>query len=216
MRVKFAITLYTKIISKKPHQQHLLKEVTMKKAIIVIFALLLANLIGCVGATDTAKLQARIDDLQAQIDAHKAERAATAKHLKIFDELDLEAFNKRDMARIKQIHADDVKVYNPDGTITEPMPPHAEELQFLFDTFDFKVAEHIVGFGFGEWTAGISISKGKWIKPITMPDGTVLQPTGRPVSLKIATIARWENDRIAEEYLFWDNADWNRQIGLGQ
>ena len=23
-------------------------------------------------------------------------------------------------------------------------------------------------------------------------------------------------DRIAEEYLFWDNADWNRQIGLGQ
>jgi cell division protein FtsB len=216
MRVKFAITLYTKIISKKPHQQHLLKEVTMKKAIIVIFTLLLANLIGCVGATDTAKLQARIDDLQAQIDAHKAERAATAKHLKIFDELDLEAFNKRDMARIKQIHADDVKVYNPDGTITEPMPPHAEELQFLFDTFDFKVAEHIVGFGFGEWTAGISISKGKWIKPITMPDGTVLQPTGRPVSLKIATIARWENDRIAEEYLFWDNADWNRQIGLGQ
>ena len=43
-----------------------------------------------------------------------------------------------------------------------------------------------------------------------------LQPTGKPVSLKIATIARWENGRIAEEYLFWDNADWNRQIGLGQ
>jgi hypothetical protein len=121
------------------------------------------------------------------------------------------------MERIKQIHADDVKVYNPDGTITEPMTPHhADELQFLFDTFDFKVVEHIVGFGFGEWTAGISISTGKWVKPITMPDGTVLQPTGKPVSVKIATIARWENDRISEEYLFWDNADWNRQIGLGQ
>jgi len=36
------------------------------------------------------------------------------------------------------------------------------------------------------------------------------------VRLKIATIARWEHGRIAEEYLFWDNADWNRQIGLGQ
>ena len=117
---------------------------------------------------------------------------------------------------IKQIHADDVKVYNPDGTITEPMPPHADELQFLFDTFDFRVAKHIVGFGFGEWTAGISISEGKWVKPLTLPDGTVLQPTGKPVSLKIATIARWENGRIAEEYLFWDNADWNQQIGLGQ
>jgi uncharacterized protein YxeA len=215
MRVKFAITLYTKIISKKPHQQHLLKEVTMKKIQIVIVILLAIIVFSC-SNNGNSELQTKVNELQALVDAHKTERAATAKHLEIFDELDLVAFNNRDMKRIKQIHADDVKVYNPDGTITEPMPPHAEELQFLFDTFDFKVAEHIVGFGFGEWTAGISISKGKWIKPITMPDGTVLQPTGKPVSLKIATIARWENDRIAEEYLFWDNADWNRQIGLGQ
>jgi hypothetical protein len=215
MRVKFAITLYTKIISKKPHQQHLLKEITMKKTQIVIVILLAIIVFSC-SNNGNNELQTKVNELQALVDAHKAERAATAKHLEIFDELDLVAFNNRDMKRIKQIHADDVKVYNPDGTITEPMPPHAEELQFLFDTFDFKVAEHIVGFGFGEWTAGISISKGKWIKPITMPDGTVLQPTGKPVSLKIATIARWENDRIAEEYLFWDNADWNRQIGLGQ
>ena len=86
--------------------------------------------------------------------------------------------------------------------------------KFLFDTFNFKVAEHIVGFGHGEWTAGISISEGNWVKPITLKDGTVLEPTGQPVSLKIATIARWENGRIAEEYLFWDNDDWNRQIGL--
>jgi hypothetical protein len=131
-----------------------------------------------------------------------------------FNNLDLVAFNNRDMTLIKKIHADNVKVYNPDGTVTEPMAPHAEELQFLFDTFDFKVAEHIVGFGFGEWTAGISISEGKWVKPITPPDGIVLQPTGKKVSVKIATIARWENGRIAEEYLFSDNADWNRQIGL--
>jgi hypothetical protein len=215
MRVKFAITLYIKIISKKPHQQHLLKEITMKKTQIVIVILLAIIVFSC-SNNGNSELQTKVNELQALVDAHKTERAATAKHLEIFDELDLVAFNNRDMKRIKQIHADDVKVYNPDGTITEPMPPHAEELQFLFDTFDFKVAEHIVGFGFGEWTAGISISKGKWIKPITMPDGTVLQPTGKPVSLKIATIARWENDRIAEEYLFWDNADWNRQIGLGQ
>jgi len=161
------------------------------------------------------ELQAQIDELQAQVDAHEAERAATARHLEIFDELDLEAFNNRDMDRIKQIHAEQVRVYNPDGTITEPMAPHAEELQFLFDTFEFKVASHIVGFGFGEWTAGISISEGRWVKPLTLPDGTVLQPTGKSVSLKIATIARWEDGRIAEEYLFWDNADWNRQIGLG-
>ena len=87
---------------------------------------------------EIAQLQAKIGMLQAQIDAHEAEREATVKHLETFDELDLIAFNRRDMTRIKQIHADDVKVYNPDGTITKPMEPHAEELQYLFDTFDFR------------------------------------------------------------------------------
>ncbi len=196
----------------------------MKIRLTIVFAILLTTFSGLAYAADTAELkakitglQAKIDELQAKVDAHEAERAATAKHLETFDELDLVAFNKRDMARIKQIHADDVKVYNPDGTITKGMTPHhADELQFLFDTFSFVVTDHIVGFGHGEWTAGISISEGKWVKPLTLPDGTVLPPTGKKVRIKIATIARWKNGRIAEEYLFWDNADWNRQIGLGQ
>jgi hypothetical protein len=193
-----------------------MEERPMKNYLAIVAALVLMTFTGLAHAGDTAELKAKVAELQAEVDAYEAERAATARHLKTFDELDLEAFNSRDMKRIKEIHADDVMVYNPDGTTTSPMPPHAEELQFLFDTFDFKVTDHIVGFGFGEWTAGISISEGKWVKPITTPDGTVLQPTGKKVSLKIATIARWEDGRIAEEYLFWDNADWNRQVGLGQ
>ena len=189
----------------------------MKIRLTIVFAILLTTFSGLAYAADTAELEAKIHELQAKVDAYEAERATTAEHLKTFDELDLVAFNKRDMMRIKQIHADDVKVYNPDGTITKGMTPHhADELQFLFDTFSFVVTDHIVGFGHGEWTAGISISEGKWVKPLTLPDGTVLPPTGKKVRIKIATIARWKNGRIAEEYLFWDNADWNRQIGLGQ
>ena len=76
------------------------------------------------------------------------------------------------------------------GRRQHPFPPHAEELKFLFDTFEFVVTDHIVGFGYGEWTAGISISEGKWVKPLILPDGTVKQPTGKKVRLKIATIAR--------------------------
>ncbi len=185
----------------------------MKTKIVLVLAAVLAGS-SALGADDVTELKARIVELEAQVAAHAAERAQTARHLETFDELDLIAFNNRDMKRIAEIHADDVVVHNPDGTQTSPFPPHKEELQFLFDVFDFEVAEHIVGFGHGEWTAGISISQGRWVKPITTPDGQVLEPTGKPVSLKIATIARWENGRIAEEYLFWDNADWNRQIGL--
>jgi len=189
----------------------------MKTRFAIVLALSFTGLAGCTGVSDTSELMTRLADLQARVDAHEAERAATARHLATFDELDLVAFNNRDMTRIKQIHAEDVRVYNPDGSVTTPMVPHhADELQFLFDTFEFTVTDHIVGFGHGEWTAGISISEGKWVKPITLSDGAVLQPSGKALRIKIATIARWEGGRIAEEYLFWDNADWNRQIGLGQ
>jgi hypothetical protein len=189
----------------------------MKKVTVTLFALFFAGLTASTSlfaAESATELKAKIAELQAQVDTHNAERAQTAKHMAIFDELDLVAFNDRDMKRIGEIHADNVIVHNPDGSQTSPFQPHSEELDFLFDTFDFKVVDHIVGFGFGEWTAGISISEGKWVKPFTLPDGTVLQPTNKKVRIKIATIARWENGRIAEEYLFWDNADWNRQIGL--
>ena len=189
--------------------------IKMNGLLLVLSICTLSLSVSC-SSDETSKLRNKVKELQAQVDAYTAERETMARNLKTFDDLDLVAFNNRDMEHIRRIHAEDVKVYNPDGTITEPMDPHAKELQFLFDTFDFKVAEHIVGFGHGEWTAGISVSKGRWIKPITLPNGTVLEPTGKPVSVKIATIARWENGRIAEEYLFWDNADWNRQIGLGE
>ena len=166
-------------------------------------------------SNNTSELQQKIDELQAIIDAHNAERELTKKHLATFDELDLIAFNNRDMERIAEIHADDVAVYNPDGALTSGhVPEHEEELQFLFDTFDFQIPKHIIGFGHGEWSAGVSVSTGKWVKPITLPNGKVLEPTGKEFEIRIATLAKWKDGRIIEEHLFWDNAHINNQIGL--
>lgn len=158
----------------------------MKKIVIVLSILFSITAFNPAFAEESVvELKRKIAELQAQVDAHKADRAKTARHLEMFDELDLEAFNHRNMKQIGEVHADDIIVHNPDGTQTSPLPPHADELQF-FNTFDFKVTDDIVGFGYREWTAGISISEGKWVKPITLPNGTVLQPTGKKVKLKIA------------------------------
>lgn len=161
------------------------------------------------------ELQKEIVKLQSIIDAHNAEREQTKKHLAIFDELDLIAFNNRDMKRLAEIHADDVKVINPNGNLSTPYAPkHVEELKFLFEKFDAKIPEHIIGFGYGEWTAGVSITKGKWVKPIVLSNGKILQPTGKTFEMPVATLAKWKNGRIVEEHLFWDNAHLNAQVGL--
>ncbi len=77
----------------------------MKTTIAILFSLFLLSITGSVIAADNEALLAKIADLQAQVDAYKAERTITAKNLKTFDDLDLIAFNNRDMAHIKRIHA---------------------------------------------------------------------------------------------------------------
>ena len=183
----------------------------MNKFNSLLLVAICAALVSC--ATD-ASLREKVASLEGELAEFHNERKVAAANLGLFDKLDLEAFNNRDMELIRQIHGEDVKVYNGDGTIVEGMvPKHEEELQFLFDTFDFKVTSHPVQFASGPWTAGYSICEGKWVKPLTMPDGTVLQPNGKTFKVRIATLAKWKDGRIEEEHLFWDNLAWLRQIG---
>jgi hypothetical protein len=53
------------------------------------------------------------------------------------------------------------------------------------------------------------------VQPLTkLPDGTVIQPTGKSFVVIFSTAARWRNGKIVEEYLFYDNATILRQVGL--
>ncbi len=188
----------------------------MRELLIAFIILVTGASMACAqDANDTVVLQAKIVELQKQVDTFKAEKELVAKNIALFEELDLVAFNNRDVKRISEIHRPDVKVINPNGSVTEGFDPKLKEgLQWLFGTFsDCKIVEHPVKFGAGDWTAGISISEGTWNKPMVLPDGSVLQPTGNRFRIKSATIALWKDGRIVQKYLFWDNEDFNKQIG---
>ena len=50
---------------------------------------------------------------------------------------------------------------------------------------------------------------------MTMPDGTVVQPTCRKFHIDFCTVARWnEPGEIVEENLFYDLMGMLRQIGV--
>ena len=68
----------------------------------------------------------------------------------------------------------------------------------------------------GEYTAAIGVMEGTFSRPMTLPDGKVIQPTGKKFKLKMATIAHWNGDKFDIEYLFWDNLAFMQQIGLAQ
>ena len=145
---------------------------------------------------------------------------ALAKNLANFDDLDFHVYTGQQWANLHKSHAQDIVVYYPDGHTTKGIPDHIKELSFMW-TFapDNRITEHPVRFGTAdaEWTAVMGFLDGKFTKPMTLPDGTVIQPTGKAYHLPMATLGHWNKQGVmAEEYLFWDNATLMKQIGVGK
>ncbi len=138
-------------------------------------------------------------------------------HLRTFDTLDFDVYSNQRWDRFKESHAPDILVHYPDGHTTRGIPDHVNELkgQFTFAP-DTKIASHPVRIQSGEWTSVIGIMEGTFTKPMTLPNGKVIPPTGKHFKLTMNTVGHWKNGLMDEEYLFWDNASFMSQIGLGQ
>jgi hypothetical protein len=100
---------------------------------------------------------------------------------------------------------------------TKGIEKHIEDLKALFvHAPDTRIKEHPIKFGSGEWTAVTGIMEGTFTRPMPGPDGKSIQPTGKAFRLPMCTIGRWENGVMVEEFLYWDNATYMNQMGLGQ
>lgn len=60
------------------------------------------------------------------------------------------------------------------------------------------------------------VMTGTFTHPMPIGGGKVIQPTGKKFSLPMATIGRWKDGVMVEEFLFWDNQTYMKQIGLAQ
>jgi hypothetical protein len=56
---------------------------------------------------------------------------------------------------------------------------------------------------------------GTFSKPMPIGDGKFIQPTGKKFSINMCTVGRWKDGVMTEEWLFWDNATYMKQIGVG-
>ncbi len=158
-------------------------------------------------ANDTARALARYQ---------QAERLGQAELLK-FDTLDFDVYSNQKWDRLQESHADNIMVHYPDGHTTTGIPDHIAELkqQFVFAP-DTKIKTHPVRIasGSGEWTSVIRVMEGTFSQPMPIGGGKTIAPTGKPFKLSMVTMGHWKNGKMDEEYLFWDNASFMKQIGL--
>lgn len=168
---------------------------------------------------NSSNLQAKVDSLQNELKKFKDEKAITDLRIAKFDTLDFEFYSNQKWDKFTHNHADNIKVYYPDGSISTGLyPQHIDQIKGMFVFApDTKIRTHPVKFGSGEWTCVIGEMEGTFSQPMPIGNGKTIPPTNKKFKLSMATIGHWGADnKMTEEYLFWDNQSFMKQIGLAK
>lgn len=191
---------------------------SMPYCIYCMVGLFIVFFTACSGGGNTAQLQAKIDSLESALKMSNEDREMTEMRLRRFDSLDFVFYSNQQWPELSISHADDIKVYYPDGSVTTGLSPqHIDMLKpmFVFAP-DTKIKTHPVKFGSGDWTAVIGEMEGSFSKSMPVGGGKFIPPTGKKFKLGMCTIGHWKDGKMIEEYLFWDNQAFMKQIGLAQ
>jgi hypothetical protein len=167
---------------------------------------------------NSSELQAKVESLQNELKTFTDEKALTEQRLLVFDTLDYEFYSNQAWDKFNHSHADNIKVYYPDGIVTEGLyPQHIDMLTPMFAFApDTKIKNHPVRFGSGDWTCVIGEMEGTFSKPMPIGNGKTIPPTNKKFKLSMSTIGHWKDGKMIEEYLHWDNQSFMKQIGLAQ
>jgi hypothetical protein len=168
---------------------------------------MMAAIAGCSNSAD-----------QAELKQFRDAQALTQERLVRFDSLDFDVYSNQKWDSFSISHDANIKVYYPDGSVTVGLNPQdldALKPMFVFAP-DTKIRTHPVKFGSGDWTAVIGEMEGTFSQPMPIGNGKTIPPTGKTFKLAMATIGHWKGGKMIEEYLFWDNQSFMKQIGLAQ
>ena len=160
-------------------------------------------------------LTAAINESVAQTPASPTAAHTVQANLATFDDLDFNVFSNQKWDQLPRSHAKDILVHWPDGHTTRGIEKHIEDLKAMFVYApDTRIKVHPVKFGSGEWTSVIGEMEGTFTKPMPAGGGKTIAPTGKTFKLPMCTVGRWKNGVMVEEYLFWDNQTYMKQLGL--
>lgn len=170
----------------------------------------------CIVVTTAALSTVAMADNSELARYQMAEKLAKAQ-IAAFDTLDFDVFTNQKWDRLHESHSKDVIVHWPDGHQTRGIERHIEDLKAMFVYApDTRIQEHPVKVAQGEWTSVIGIMEGTFTKPMPIGDGKTIAPTGKSFKLIMCTVGHWKDGVMDEEYLFWDNQSYMKQIGLAQ
>jgi hypothetical protein len=144
--------------------------------------------------------------------------ASRTEHLLALMKKGDDAFNARDFATVDTVHHPGMVAYITG--LAEPVygkEAHAAAMQEMVRVFpDIHVYcdPYPIQFGSGDWITVVTHATGTFAGEMTLPDGTVIPPTGKAFDVEFGQTSKWDGDRLIEISAFWDAASQRQQIGL--
>ena len=129
-----------------------------------------------------------------------------------------DAFNTRDFEAVDAVHHPDMIAFITG--LAEPVygrEAHAAAMQQFLRIFpDMHVHSdpYPIQFGSGDWITVVTRATGTFTGEMTLPDGTVIPPTGKAFDVEFGQTTKWAGDQLIVISAFWDAALQRRQIGL--
>jgi hypothetical protein len=149
--------------------------------------------------------------------AYEAKEQEGAAHIATFDTLDFDVFTHQQWDRLSESHAPDIVVHWPDGHSTKGIEKHIEDLKAMFVWApDTRIETHPIKITNGEWTSVVGVMQGTFTQPMPIGDGKSIPPTGKAYKITMVTVGHWKGATMDEEYLFWDNGEFMKEIGLAR
>src|SRR5258708_1246258 len=129
-----------------------------------------------------------------------------------------DAFNARDFATVDTVHHPDMVAYITG--LAEPVygkEAHAAAMQQFLRIFpDMHVYSdpYPIQFGSGDWITVVTRATGTFTGEMTLPDGTVIPPTGKAFDVEFCPTTTCACDQLIVISAFYDAAVQRQQLGL--
>ena len=149
---------------------------------------------------------------------YEVERAQMGRNLAMFDDLDFNVLSAQRWEDLHKSHAERVVVHWPDGHTTTGIDKHIDDLKAMFVWApDTRIRVHPIKVAQKDWTAVIGVIEGTFTRAMPIADGKEIPPTGKAYKLTMATFSHWpDGGPMDEEYLFWDNQEFMKELGLAE
>jgi hypothetical protein len=149
---------------------------------------------------------------------YEAQQKDAERNLATFDDLDFNVFSGQRWDDLHKSHTANVVVHWPDGHTTQGIEKHIDDLKAMFVWApDTRIKVHPIKVAQKDWTAVVGVMEGTFTKPMPLGDGTSIPPSGKAYKITMATFSHWTPEGpMDEEYLFWDNQEFMKEIGLGK